>query len=54
MNGAVSMVNKGKPHHSFVHTLYMNISTFIYEQLLVINKMHFGLAFMQNKHRDQT
>jgi hypothetical protein len=21
-NGAVSMVNKGKPHHSFVYTLY--------------------------------
>ena len=22
-NGAVSMVNKGKPHHSFVYTLYV-------------------------------
>jgi hypothetical protein len=22
-NGAVSMVNKGKPHHSFVYTLYI-------------------------------
>jgi hypothetical protein len=24
-NGAVSMVNKGKPHHYFVHTLYISV-----------------------------
>jgi hypothetical protein len=33
-NGAVSMVNKGKPHHSFVYTLYINKCThsiYIYE-----------------------
>jgi hypothetical protein len=27
MNGAVSMVNKGKPHHSFVYTLYITIGS---------------------------
>jgi hypothetical protein len=25
-NGAVSMVNKGKPHHSFVYALYVRIT----------------------------
>jgi hypothetical protein len=29
-NGAVSMVNKGKPHHSFVYTLYIYIKKRIY------------------------
>jgi hypothetical protein len=26
-NGAVSIVNKGKPHHSFVYTLYIVFRT---------------------------
>ena len=34
-NGAVSMVNKGKPHHSFVYTCiyYVNINKYDMESL---------------------
>jgi hypothetical protein len=37
-NGAVSMVNKGKQHHSFVYTLYKYVSS---PELLNDNQLNF-------------
>jgi hypothetical protein len=43
-NGAVSMVNKGKPHHSFVYTLY-NIKSNVKIRIRVVDWIvRFGIV----------